>query len=122
MNRKRRTFMAAMIPAALALPLGFLAVRSFAQDIRDPSKPRPSEPPFPHPPVPDEGPKIDPKLILKHNKEQIHQDVEKLFCLAGELKEKVSKTDSAIILSLPLVQKAEEIERLAKQIKNLARG
>ncbi|MGB0036935.1 MAG: hypothetical protein WBP79_15805 [Candidatus Acidiferrales bacterium] len=114
--------MAAIIPAAFALPLGLLAVRSFAQDVQGPPKPHNSLPPFPDDPSKDAGPKIDPKAILKHNKEQIHQDVEKLFCLATELKEKVDKTDSAIILSLPLIQKAEEIEKLAKQIKNMARG
>jgi hypothetical protein len=34
----------------------------------------------------------------------------------------VEKTDSVNVLSLPMIQKAEQIEKLAKQVKNLARG
>ena len=42
--------------------------------------------------------------------------------LAEDLKKEVDKTDSADVLSLQMVKKAEEIEKLARQIKNLARG
>ncbi len=65
---------------------------------------------------------MDPKQILKQNQSQIHDDVEKLFVLASGLKDEVEKTDSVSVLSLAMVTKAEQIEKLAKQIKNLARG
>ena len=65
--------------------------------------------------------KIDKKAVLKDNQKQIQQDVQKLYTLASELKDEVSKTDSTTVLSLAMVRKAEEIEKLAKQIKNLAR-
>jgi hypothetical protein len=42
--------------------------------------------------------------------------------LATELKEEVDKTDSAKVLSVPMLKKAEEIEKLAKDIKSRARG
>jgi hypothetical protein len=48
--------------------------------------------------------------------------VEKLFQLASELKEQVEKTDSSQVLSLALVRKAEEIEKLAKEIKSRSAG
>jgi hypothetical protein len=124
MEWKRRTFLAAAIPAAVAASFGFRAAGAFTQP-QNPQAHPPSNPPFPQPPqnpFPEDTPKPDPKQILKHNKEQIEQDIEKLYSLASELKEQAGKTDSTVVLSLPLVQKAEEIEKLAKQIKNLARG
>jgi hypothetical protein len=125
MQPARRAFLAAAIPAAMAAPLGFDAIHGIAQP-QNPQRQQtpPSSLPFPktpEDPFPD-TPKIDPKQMLKHNQEQIAQDVQKLYGLAGELKEQIGKTDSAAILSLPLVQKAEEIEKLARQIKSLARG
>lgn len=73
-------------------------------------------------PEPDTQPRSNPKDILKQNQQQIHDDVEKLYKLASELKEEVEKTDATNTLSLPMIQKAEQIEKLAKQVKNLARG
>jgi hypothetical protein len=124
MNQQRRIFFQAVLPAALAAPLLAFGEDTFALwAAQRPSTPQtgPIMPPPVDNPFPD-APKIDPKLILKHNQQQIHDDVLKLYTLAGELKEQVGKTDSANILSLPVVQKAEEIEKLARQIKNLAKG
>ncbi len=42
--------------------------------------------------------------------------------LASELKTEVEKTDSTTILSLAMLKKADEIEKLAKQIKDQAKG
>jgi hypothetical protein len=73
--------------------------------------------------MPDEDiPRIDPKAILKGNQKQIQDDVKRLYALATELKEQAEKTDATAMLSLPLVRKAEEIEKLARQIKNLAKS
>ena len=62
------------------------------------------------------------KVILEANDKDIKKSVEKLFQLATELKNEVEKTDSVTILSLAMVRKAEEIERLAKEIKSRAKG
>ena len=62
------------------------------------------------------------KAILQENQKQIKKDVEKLFQLAEELKKEVEKADASEVLSLNVVRKAEEVEKLAKRIKNLARG
>jgi hypothetical protein len=48
--------------------------------------------------------------------------VEKLFELATNLKNEAEKADATVFLSLTMVKKAEEIERLAKQIKERAKG
>jgi hypothetical protein len=62
------------------------------------------------------------KAALEENQKDIKAKVEKLFQLATELKEQVEKTDSAKVLSLGMVKKAEEIEKLAKDIKTRAKG
>jgi hypothetical protein len=65
---------------------------------------------------------LDPKIMLKEHQKQIRTDVERLYDLAGELKDQVEKTETEHVLSLPMIQKAEQIEKLAKQVKTLARG
>lgn len=62
------------------------------------------------------------KALLEENDKDIKKSVEKLFQLASELKTEVEKTDSVQVLSLGLVRKAEEIEKLAKEIKTRAKG
>ena len=47
----------------------------------------------------------------------LRRDTEKLLSLATELKQNVDKT-SPIILSLDVVKKAQEIEKLAKSVKD----
>jgi len=62
------------------------------------------------------------KTALDENEKDIKKKVGKLFQLASELKDEVEKTDSAKVLSLAMVKKAEEIEKLAKDIKTRAKG
>ncbi len=112
MFRERREFLSAILPAAF----GARAAMAGALSSQHGGQRQPGQDPE------TSLPKPNPKLLLKRNQEQIQTDVKRLYSLAEELKEQVSETDSAEILSLPLVQKAEEIEKLAKQIKNLARG
>jgi len=73
---------------------------------------------------PDAGPRAAAanKAMLEQRQKDIKKEVERLYKLASELKDEVEKTDATTVLSLPLVKKAEEIERLAKQIKDNARG
>ena len=59
---------------------------------------------------------------LKEDQKQMKQDVEKLAQLAEELKKEVESTDSVSVLSLKLVRKAEEVEKLARSIKTRARA
>jgi hypothetical protein len=123
MDRKKRNFITQLFSWVLAAPLALLAVRAFAQN-PSPKLPKGDTPVYDgrNDPFGDSAAKPDPKQILKQNKEQIHDDVEKLYALASELKDEVEKTDSANVLSLTMVGKAEQVEKLAKQIKNLARG
>src|SRR6267143_2577454 len=62
------------------------------------------------------------KALLEERQKNIKKEVEKLYDLASQLKTEVEKTDSTTVLSLAMVKKAEEIEKLAKQIKDHAKG
>jgi hypothetical protein len=123
MDPKKRNFITQLFSWALAAPLALLAVRAFAQN-PSPKLPKGETPVYDgrNDPFGANAAKPDSKQILKQNKDQIHDDVEKLYALASELKVEVEKTDSANVLSLTMVGKSEQIEKLAKQIKNLARG
>ena len=122
MDKNKRNFLTAMIPVALGMPFALLSEgRLLNAQMQRPIPPQSSGPPV-HDPMSDEAPKIKPKDILKQNQQQIHDDVERLYKLATELKDEVEKTDATNTLSLPMVQKAEQIEKLAKQVKNLTRG
>ena len=122
MDTNKRNFLTAMIPVALGMPFALLSDgRLLNAQMQRPIPPPSSGPPV-HDPMPDDAPKIKPKDILKQNQQQIHDDVERLYKLATELKDEVEKTDATNTLSLPMVQKAEQIEKLAKQVKNLTRG
>jgi len=52
----------------------------------------------------------------KQRQEEIRQDTQKLFQLASDLKAAVEKTDQNI-MSLDVIKKAEEVEKLAKKVK-----
>ncbi|MGH9712198.1 MAG: hypothetical protein ACRD5M_02750 [Candidatus Acidiferrales bacterium] len=122
MDRSKRDFMSAILPVALVAPFVILETRAAAQEEGRHQRVQP----VPQPQQPDvspaEPPKFDQKLIQQENQKKIQQDIQKLYALAGELKEQVEKTDSTNVLSLSLVDKANKIEKLARQIATLARG
>jgi peptidoglycan hydrolase CwlO-like protein len=62
------------------------------------------------------------KAILEERQKNIKKEVERLYDLAADLKAEVEKTDATTTLSLAMLKKAEEIEKLAKQIKDHAKG
>ena len=113
MRNSRRRFVIALW--ALGVPLGILARTLAAQapPRLPPSKDKDDDP---------NSPKFDTKAILEANQKDIRKNVERLFQLASELKTEVEKTDSAHVLSLALLKKTEEIEKLAKDIRSRARG
>lgn len=61
------------------------------------------------------------KLMLEANEKDIKKKIETLYELATDLKSEVEKTDSSQVLSLTLVKKADEIEKLAHDIKTRAK-
>ena len=67
-------------------------------------------------------PMADPKVQLKESQKNLRRDADHLLQLANDLKDEAYKTEQTDVLSLSLVHKAEEVEKLAKQIKDLVRG
>jgi len=87
-------------------------------------------PPLRLPEVQRSGPEDQPRLRMeremakKANQERqadLKRDTEKLLTLAKELKESVDKTNEGM-LSVDVVKKAEEIEKLAHSVKDKMKG
>jgi peptidoglycan hydrolase CwlO-like protein len=115
MMDSRRKFLTMLLVSGV--PLGVVCYTVGAQEI--PPKP-PSKPPLRDE---DTGePKIESKAILEANQKDIKKSIERLFQLASELKAEVDKTDSVQVLSVTMLKKAEEIEKLAKSIRSRAIG
>jgi hypothetical protein len=104
---------------ASGVPLGVMSYTKYAQD----SQTKPPLPPKPA--IKDDDtdePKIDSKAVLESNQKDIKKNIERLYQLASELKAEVEKTDSVQVLSVVMIKKAEEIEKLAKGIRSRAIG
>ena len=109
--------------------LGFLVVEPLLRgQPQSQTKTSPRPHPYPNgrdpnnPQDADEPTRLDPKAIQQENQRKLRADVSRLYEMAGDLKADVDKTDATSTLSISLVKKAQEIEKLAKQIRNLAKG
>ncbi len=60
--------------------------------------------------------------MREQNAADIKAKVDRLYELATELKAEVNKTDLNQVLSTGVVKKAQEIEKLAKDVKNRSRN
>jgi len=121
MSESRRTLLRNFAGAAAAYLVAAFAVarqEPFPKPRRQSSPDRPGD----DEPNPNPNAKSPTKVLLEENQKDIKKNVEKLFDLASQLKDQVEKTDATAVLSLAMVKKAEEIERLARQIKERAKG
>jgi len=117
MDHQKRDFISVLMSAAVATSVAIFTRGAFARQMgRRPGPPDPLSDPMNQPPP------FNPKKIQEQNQKTIVQDIQRLYKLAGELKDEVEKTDSTKTLSLPMIQKAKEVEKLAKQIASLAVG
>ena len=67
-------------------------------------------------------PAADPKARLKEDQKALRRDVDRLLQLVKELKDESDKTPETDVLSLSLVKKTEDIEKLARQIRDRIRA
>jgi hypothetical protein len=123
MPYSRRSLMFTLVVGAGALATG----RALYSQPQHPTvEPRPS-PNTPDPAHPwglgghDDKP-TESKGIGKQNQVEVRAGVEKLYVLISELKEQVEKSDANAVLSVAVVKKSQEIEKLAKHVKDLAKG
>jgi hypothetical protein len=125
MKTGRRLFLSSLLPSGVialgisksvfAKPQRQGAPSNFPQipDASNSGRPTEETPSLPPP---------DPKDQLKENQKNLRRDADHLLQLAKDLKEEADKTEQTDVLSLSLVKKAEEVEKLAHQIKDLIRG
>jgi len=114
--KNRRTFLGGLVTAGIVAR--FSGESAQGQDPKLPQDQKPGPETAPENPL---APSAE-KRMLEENQKDIKKKVDKLYDLASELKAEVDKTDSSKVLSLNLVRKAEEIEKLARDIKNRSKG
>jgi hypothetical protein len=97
------------------------------------SFPSQNPPPNLEPPTASQGPlsgseegfppvRVNRHAILVQDQKNIRKDVSRLYDLAAKLKKQVANTDSSEVLSLGMLHTADEIQKLAKHIMDLAKG
>lgn len=114
------------IIGSICLLLAFCAPQQLSSQ---PQQQPPPVPPRLGMPQPDESepsipPRIQKDMEKKANEQrqaELKRDTEKLLQLSTELKEYVDKSNSNI-LSVDVIKKAEEIEKLAHTVKTRMRG
>jgi hypothetical protein len=62
------------------------------------------------------------KALLQQNEKEFRAGVERLYQLSSDLRDEVQKTLTTDVLSVHMYKKTEEIEKLAKMLKNKAKG
>jgi|SRR5277367_37103 len=125
MEETRRRFL--MTVAALASC--FVTARGLAQE------PKKKDSPAPDPPQPAET--LNPaaaaaaaqgdsqrakRVALQQNEKEFRAGVNRLYQLAGELKDEVDKTMTTEVFSVQMYKRTGEIEKVAKLLKGKARG
>jgi len=66
-------------------------------------------------------PDHDKQAVAQGNQQELRQEIQHLYALAAELKEVVDQTDSSSVLSVSVLRHAQEIEKLARRIKDQSR-
>ncbi len=62
------------------------------------------------------------RVALRQNEKEFRAGVDRLYQLAGELKQDVDKTATMQVFSVQMYRRTEEIEKVAKQLKGKAKG
>ena len=62
------------------------------------------------------------RAALQRNEKEFRADVDRLFQLAGELKQEVDKTMTTEVFSVQMYKRTEDIETVAKVLKGKAKG
>jgi hypothetical protein len=122
--KTRRVYAAGVILLASSLGFGSNAMTGRAPEVADALGQIPQVPQSADKDQQAEGPPLAnaEKKTLEENDKDMKKKVNRLYELATELKAEVDKTDSSKVLSLNLMKKAEEIEKLARDIKNRSKG
>jgi hypothetical protein len=122
MGETRRRFLMALVAAASCSAATDSSV--FAQQRKD--NPFPTPPPSSETQNPAGAANPDAqsakRAALKQNEKEFRAGVNRLYQLAGELKQEVDKTVTTEIFSVQMYKKTTEIEKVAKLLKDKAKG
>ncbi len=124
MGETRRRFLMALMAAASCSAAAGDSV--FGQQRKE--NPFPTPPPSSETQNPAEAGAANPdaqsakRAALKQNEKEFRAEVDRLYQLAGELKGEVDKTVTTQVFSVKLYKKTAEIEKVAKLLKDRAKG
>ncbi len=130
MPENRRSFVMTVAAAASSLAVDALLDPSWShlimaaqRPIIPPPKPAPAETQNPaQPEVNSPEANAAKRAILLKNEKEFREGVERLYQLTADLRDEVQKTMTTDVLSVRMVKKTEEIEKLAKALKTKAKG
>ena len=125
-QQRRQLFIRLFGAASLLTAKPFAAIAQTAHPSPAAPQPRPS-PNAPNPNVPAgldglQAAPPDARAIDKARQQELKMQVSKLLDMVTELKQQVEYSDATTTLSIATVKKAHQIEKLAKQIKDLAKN
>ena len=124
MGETRRRFLMAVV--AVASFSAAVEDSVFGQQRKD--NPFPTPPPSSETQNPAEAGAANPeaqsakRAALKQNEKEFRAGVNRLYQLAGELKDEVDKTVTTEVFSVQMYKKTGEIEKVAKLLKDKAKG
>jgi hypothetical protein len=112
------------LAAIASLPIGSFAGAqhpspTLPQPMPSPNAPNPNFPQGMNGPGPSQP---DQKAIDKQNQDQIRAAIDKMYAMVSDLKQELGVTNTNVVLSVNFVKRTHEIEKLAKQIRELAKG
>jgi hypothetical protein len=131
MRNDRRAFLAGwLVVAGASLSLRGQQSQNPNSSGRSMGTPPPGSNPLPQPgSLPDDipitdgnadpGPRPNPRALLQQDRKDLQHDAVELLQMSQDLKKQVDALDTTEVLSLDLVHKAESIEKLAHQMKEL---
>jgi hypothetical protein len=123
MGETRRRFLMALAAASCSVATESTV---FAQQRKNNPFPTPPESAETRNPAEAQSDKSEPqnagRVALQQNEKQFRAGVDRLYQLAGELKEEVDKTITTAVFSVHMYKKTEEIEKIAKMLKGKAKG
>lgn len=121
MFKSRRSLLKTMAGGAGVLAAAPV-VGAFQHPQPMPSANAPTNPNFPGGLNGPQSSKSDAQPASTVNQAQITAMVQQLFQLASDLKTEVEHTNLATVMPTSVIKRAQEIEKLAKQIRNQAKG
>jgi len=127
MRQSRRRLLATFVGVAGGLAAepvlsSALAFQRPPQPIPSPNAPNPNYPPGLNNAGVNPNEEKEAKAVDPQRQKDIRADVQRLYELVGELKDEVEKTDSNSVFSISVVKKAQQIEKLAKRVKDMSKG